>query len=218
MIKLTTLEWVPPFARGLVRDLRVRWALEEAGIPYEVELVRHEDRDTPERRAGQPFGQVPVFEEDGLVLFESGAILLHIGERSEILLPREKKARARVISWVFAALNSVEPCVSRLSDIDLFHANKEWARLARPGAERMVETRLRELAEWLADRSYLEDRFTVGDLLMSTVLRNLRHTDLVERQPRLVDWMARCEDRPAFQKALADQLALYESVPTQGAG
>ncbi len=216
MITLTTFAWVPPFARGLVRDLRVRWALEEAGIPYRVKLIRHEDRDTPEYRAQQPFGQVPVFEEDGLVLFESGAILMHLGERSETLLPREPAARARAVGWMFAALNSVEPFINQLGALDLFLRDRDWVKLARPELEQQVTVRLAELSAWLGDRDYLEGRFTAGDLLMATVLHNLRHTDLVSREPVLSDWLARCEGRPAFRKALADQMALYEPSAVEG--
>jgi len=132
MIILTAFAWVPPFAAGLVRDLRIRWALEEAGLAYEERLIQQGDQDRPDYRAIQPFGQVPVIEEDGLTLFESGAILLNIGERSEALLPRQAAARARAIQWVFAALNSIEPHVWNLALIDLFYAGEEWAKQRRP--------------------------------------------------------------------------------------
>ncbi|HEX8232897.1 MAG TPA: glutathione S-transferase N-terminal domain-containing protein [Caulobacteraceae bacterium] len=134
MIRVTAFRWVPPFAQGLVRDLRVRWALEEAGLAYEERLVAPGEQNAPEHRALQPFGQVPVYEEDGLTLFESGAIVLHIGERSETLLPRDPAARARAIGWVFAALNSVEPGVQNLTSIDLFFKDEPWAQARRPGA------------------------------------------------------------------------------------
>src|SRR5579872_3207419 len=124
MITVSAFRWVPPFARGLVRDLRVRWALEEAGLPYESRLIGPEDQKSQTYRAMQPFGQVPVYEEDGLVLFESGAILLHIAERSNALMPSDEKARARVTAWVFAALNSVEPHIQNLTAIDLFHTDQ----------------------------------------------------------------------------------------------
>jgi glutathione S-transferase len=215
MIKVTAFRWVPPFAAGLVRDLRVRWALEEAGIPYEERLIGQGDQDTPEYRALQPFGQVPVLEEDGLTIFESGAILLHIAERSDVLLPRDPAGRANAIQWVFAALNSIEPHFQNLTLIDLFYANEEWAKLRRPGALQMVEKRLDALASRLGSRDYLDsDTFTAGDLMMTTVLRNLRHTDLVEQRPALHALQQRCESRPAFQKALADQLARFaENAP-----
>lgn len=213
MIRVSAFRWVPPFARGLVRDLRVRWALEEAGLPYEERLIGQDDKASQSYRALQPFGQVPTYEEDGLVLFESGAIVLHVAERSEALMPRDAKARALVTTWVFAALNSVEPSVQHLAGLDLFYADQEWAKLRRPGALEAVQQRLRELATALDGRSYLVDRFTAADLMMTTVLRILRHTDLVQQQPALEAYRLRCEDRPAFQKALAAQLAAFTPDP-----
>lgn len=210
MIRLTAFAWVPPFAEGLVRDLRIRWALEEAGEPYQERLLHQGEQDSPEYRALQPFGQVPVYEEDGLTLFESGAILLHIAERSDVLLPRDKAARARAMQWVIAALNSIEPHVWNLALIDLFYTNEDWAKQRRPGAAEFVERRLDALAARLGDREYLDDdRFTAGDLMMTTVLRVLRHTDLIASRPTLQAYQFRCEARPAFQKALADQLAPF---------
>ena len=212
MIELTAFAWVPHFAQGLVRDLRVRWALEEAGEPYRERLLGLGEQNLPEYRALQPFGQVPVYREDGLTLFESGAILLHIGERSDILLPRDPAARARAVQWVFAALNSIEPHVQNLALIDLFYADEEWARQRRPGAAEFVEKRLDALADRLGDRDYLDDdRFTAGDLMMTTVLRILCHTELVAARPRLEAYRLRCEARPAFGKALADQLAPFST-------
>ena len=211
MITVSAFKWVPPFAQGLVRDLRVRWALEEAGLPYEVKLIDASDQASTAYRACQPFGQVPIFEEDGLVLFESGAIVLHIGARSETLLPADPHARARATTWVFAALNTIEIMVQALAAIDLFHADEPWATLRRPAAESDVVRRLAELAVRLGDREYLDDRFTAGDLMMTTVLRILRHTDLLEREPSLKAYVARCEARPAFQRALRDQLAAFET-------
>jgi len=207
MITLCALPWVPPFARGLVRDLRIRWALEEAGLPYQTRLLSPEDRQSKEYRAMQPFGQVPVYEEDGLVLFESGAILLHIAQRSEVLMPPDANARARATVWVFAALNSIEPRIQNLAAIDLFHATEDWAIARRPAAVKDVQTRLTALSDWLDGRDYLEDRFTVADLLMTTVLRIPRHTDLVAQMPVLEAYRLRCEGRPAFKRALAAQLA-----------
>ena len=210
MAKVSAFAWVPPFAEGLVRDLRVRWALEEAGEPYEERLLHQGEQDSPEYRALQPFGQVPVYEEDGLTLFESGAILLHIAERSDVLLPRDKAARARAIQWVFAALNSIEPHVWNLALIDLFYANEDWAKQRRPGVAEFVEKRLDALTGRLGDKEYLDDdRFSAGDLMMTMVLRILRHTDLVTGRPALHAYQLRCEARPAFQKALADQIAPF---------
>jgi glutathione S-transferase len=219
MIRVTAFAWVPPFAAGLVRDLRIRWALEEAGLPYEERLIQQGEQDRPDYRAIQPFGQVPVIDEDGLTLFESGAILLHIGDRSDTLLPRDPAARAGAIQWVFAALNSIEPHVQNLTLIDLFYADEEWAKQRRPGALQFLEKRLDALAGRLGDSDYLDsDRFTAGDLMMTTVLRILRHTDLVEKRPALHAYQLRCEARPAFQKALADQIAPFErNAPAQAA-
>ncbi|HEX8261998.1 MAG TPA: glutathione S-transferase family protein [Allosphingosinicella sp.] len=208
MITVTAFRSVPPFARGLVRDLRVRWALEEAGLRYAVKLLAEGEKDGAEYRAWQPFGQVPAYEENGLKLFESGAIVLRIAERSETLLPGDPAARARAAQWLFAALNTIEPPILNLAGIDLFHADQEWARLRRPDAEAAVRNRLGELAAALGDKPFLDGpRFTAGDLMMATVLRILRHTGLVAEQPRLAEWLARCESRPAFERALAGQLA-----------
>ena len=209
LIKVSAFRWVPPFARGLVRDLRVRWALEEAGLPYQERLIGQEEKASESYRRLQPFGQVPAYEEDGLVLFESGAIVLHIAERSEALMPADPKRRARVTTWMFTALNTMEPAIQNLAAIDLFYAEEEWAKLRRPGAEEAAKARLADLAAWLDARDYLEDRFTAADLLMTTVLRILRHTDLLAEQPGLVAYKERCEARPAFQKALADQMATF---------
>jgi len=219
-IVVTAFKWVPPFAKGLVRDLRVRWALEEAGLPYEQKLIGPEDQASAEYRALQPFGQVPVMmtEDDqggSLELFESGAIVLGIAERPEAgnsLLPADPCQRSRAITWLFAALNSIEPHVQNLAGIDLFYAGEEWAKLRRPGAEAMVQKRLSELAAALGDKDYLEDHFSIGDLMMTTVLRILRHTDLVDREPKLAAYLARCEARPAFQRALAAQMAVFEAA------
>jgi glutathione S-transferase len=207
MIKLTAFRSVPPFAQGLVRDLRVRWALEEASIPYQERLVGGpEERATAAYRALQPFGQVPAIETDELTLFESGAIVLHIAEKCEALMPAYAHGRARTTAWMFAALNSVEPPIQTLVGIDLFYAGEAWAVARRPMAVEMVQNRLGALEDWLDGRDYLEDRFTAGDLLMTTVLRFLRHTDIVSGRPMLKAYQERCEARPAFQKALTDHL------------
>jgi glutathione S-transferase len=208
-IRITAFKWVPPFAQGLVRDLRVRWALEEAGLPYEEKLLGPGEQNSAAHRALQPFGQVPVYEEDGLTLFESGAIVMHIGERCPTLLPQDPARRARVRGWMIAALNSVEPHVQSLTAVDLFFAHEEWAKLRRPSAEKMAQTRLEQLAAALGDREYLEGEFTAGDLMMVSVLRFLRHTELVKNMPVLAAYQARGEARPAFQRALAAQLAHF---------
>lgn len=215
MITITTFQWVPPFAQGLVRDLRVRWALEEAGLPYRIKTIGLGDNDLAEYRAIQPWGQVPVIEEEGLTLFETGAILLHIAERSTALSPTDPAGRAKVAQWICAALNSVEPHIQNLVSIDLFYAEEAWAKARRPGAEDFARMKLASLARRLQGREYLEDRFTAGDLMMVTVLRNLRHTTIVTHDPVLGPYVSRCEARPAFQKALADQLALFEANAPQ---
>jgi glutathione S-transferase len=217
MIRVSAFRWVPPFAQGLVRELRVRWALEEAGLAYEERLIGPEDQATESYRALQPFGQVPAYEEDGLVIFESGAIVLHIAERSSALMPPEPGARERCKTWMFAALNTVEPPIQMLAEIDLFNAKEEWAKLRRPGAIKAVEGRLASLSDWLTGREYLEDRFTAADVLMTTVLRILRHTDLVAERPVLEAYRARCEARPAFRKALADHMAPFAVNPPPAA-
>jgi len=211
MIRITAFAWVPDFAQGLVRDLRARWALEEAGLPYEVHLLPQGQQATPEHRKRQPFAQIPVLEDGELVLFESGAIVLHVAEKSASLLPPDGPARERAKAWVWAALNSVETAVSQLTNVDLFHADAAWAPAYRPVAEAFAVSRLQKLSDWLGDRDYLEaDGFTAGDLMMTTVLRIPRHTDLIDRWPNLAAYKARCEARPAFQKALADQLRSFE--------
>ena len=209
MIAVSAFRQVPEFAQGLVRDLRVRWALEEAGRPYEEHLIGFEDQQSPAYLAWQPFGQVPAYREDGLTMFESGAIVLHIGQTCDTLLPPDPQARARATAWLLAALNTVEAPITELSTIDLFHAGEEWACLRRPAAEQAVRQRLEQLSSWLDGRDYLEGRFTAGDLMMTTVLRILRHTDIVASYPRLLAYQHRCEARPAFQKALRDQLAEF---------
>jgi glutathione S-transferase len=148
MITISAFKSVPDFARGQVRDLRVRWALEEVGLPYKTRLLEQGDQDKPEYRALQPFGQVPILEEDGLVLFESGAIVLHIGARSATLLPSDPSARARATQWLVAALNSIEPFVMNVALIDLFYANERWAKLRRPGAVEFVQKRLGALSNY----------------------------------------------------------------------
>ncbi|MBB3893105.1 glutathione S-transferase [Phenylobacterium haematophilum] len=207
MIEVSAFKWVPPFARGLVRDLRVRWALEEAGVPYRVRLIDFDDRETAAYRALQPFGQVPAYHDGELSMFESGAIVLHIAAGAPALMPTDAGGQARATTWLFAALNSIEPPIQNLAELDLFNADQEWARLRRPGLVAFVEQRLGELASNLGDKDYLEaDGFTAGDLMMVTVLRNLRHTDLMAKFPNLAAYQARCEARPAFQAALAAQL------------
>ena len=213
MITISAFKWVPEFAQGQVRDLRARWALEEAGLAYRTRLLELGDQDKPEYRALQPFGQVPILEEDGRVLFESGAIVLYIGERSETLLPKDGPGRARATQWLIAALNSVEPFVMNVALIDIFYANEEWARLRRPGAVEFAQRRLSALSQSLGDKPYLDgERFTAGDLMMTTVLRILKHTDIVTSHKRLAAYVDRCTARPAFKRALDAQIGDFRAA------
>ena len=211
MITISAFRWVPPFAQGQVRDLRARWALEEAGLPYKTRLLGQGDQDTPEYRALQPFGQVPILEEDGFVLFETGAIVLYVAERSETLLPKEPRARARATQWVISALNSIEPFVMNVALIELFYANEEWGKQRLPGATEFMNKRTSALSKALGDKPYLDgDRFSVGDLMMSTVLRIL--PEITENDKRLADYVARSTARPAFKRALDAQLGDFKEA------
>jgi glutathione S-transferase len=207
-IEISAFAWVPPFAQGLVRDLRVRWALEEAGLSYRERLLTS-PRPTEYFRE-QPFGQVPIYNEGDIRMFETGAIVLHIAERSEALMPRDPAGRARATSWVVAALNSIEPMLMELASIDIFESDQEWARLRRPSLLDAIRKRLGRLSDALGERNYLEDRFTAGDLMMTTMLRILRHTALVAEHSNLARYQARCEARPAFRRALEAQLAPFK--------
>ena len=206
-IEITAFSWVPDFAQGVVRDLRARWALEEAGLDYRVRLLGAPR--PPEYLKEQPFDQVPCFNDGKVRIFESGAIIQYIGEQSEVLLPRDPQGRYRAIQWTYAALNSVEPAILNLLLIDVFFKGEEWATLRRPGAEEFAKLKLKRVSDWLGDKDWLEDRFTIGDLMMVTTLRFLRHTDLVAQIPNLAAYLKRAEARPAFQQALSDQLAAF---------
>ncbi|HEV2678684.1 MAG TPA: glutathione S-transferase family protein [Aliidongia sp.] len=208
-IIVTGFRWAPPFAQGLVRDVRVRWTLEEAGRPYEARLIDFGDLKSDAYRQQHPFGLVPACEIEGRGLFESGAIVHHIAADVEALMPADRHERVNTVTWMFAALNTVEPPIQNLLSIDLQHGDEPWAKLRRPGAVDEVNVRLGALAAWLDGRDYLVDRFTVADILMTTVLRFIRHTDLVTGFPVLDAYVKRCEARPAFQRALRDQMADY---------
>jgi glutathione S-transferase len=208
-VQISTFAWVPPVAQGLVRDLRVRWALEEAGVSYDERSVRLGDHSAPAHVALQPFGQIPAYQEDGLALFESGAIVLHIAERCETLLPSDPKRRARAKTWMFAALNTVEPPIMFLNWLQQMNT-AEGNAMQKPLVE-WVQRRMHSLANWLNDRAYLDGEFTAADLLMTTVLRILRTTDLISATPALKGYQTRCEARPAFQKALSAQMATFRN-------
>jgi glutathione S-transferase len=209
-VRISAFSWVPDFARGQVRDLRVRWALEEAGIPYSVRKLDAMSARPADYFAEQPFGQVPSYRDGKVQLFESGAIVLHVGDGCEALLPRDPAGRARAVAWAFAALNSIEPFLMQLVQIDIFSGGAEWGRLRRPELVEMIGGRLDRLVDWLEDKDWLEERFSAGDLLMTSVLRILDHSELVAQRPTLAAYKARGEARPAFQRALAAQLADFE--------
>jgi glutathione S-transferase len=214
-IEITAFRWVPEFAQGVVRDLRARWALEEAGLDYRVRLLGA-PRPSEYLRE-QPFDQVPCFDDGKVKIFETGAIVQYIGEKSEALLPRDTQGRYRAIQWTYAALNSVEPALINLLLIDVFFTDEEWAKLRRPGATDFAKLKLKRVSDWLGDKQWLEgDRFTIGDLIMVTTLRFLRHTDLVDQFPNLAGFLKRGEARPAFQQALSDQLAAFREHQPEG--
>ena len=209
-VRITAFEWVPDFARGHVRDLRVRWALEEAGVPYSVRKITATGERPADYFAEQPWGQVPSYRDEEVQLFESGAIVLHIGRKFGAVLPEGEVGRARATAWVIAALNSIEPFVMQIPIIDIFHAGEAWTVERRPQVVEMIERRLDRLAHWLGDKEWLEDSFTAGDLLMVDVLRNLDRTDLLEKRPNLLAFKERGMNRPAFKRAMAAQLADFE--------
>jgi glutathione S-transferase len=198
-IEVSAFRWVPPFAQGYVRDLRVRWALEEAGIPYHASLVDQQICSSDAYRHWQPFGQVPAYKDDGVELFESGAIVLHLAAKSPALAPADEAGRARTTAWVIAALNSIEPfaqIVIRLPE-------------SRAQMEPILTARLASLSAWLDGRDYLEGRFGAGDLVMTTVLRELVNSGTLARFPVLDAYRRRCEARPAFGRALEAQLQVF---------
>ncbi|MFS0738409.1 glutathione S-transferase family protein [Sphingomonas sp. 1P06PA] len=213
---ITAFDWVPDFARGQVRDLRARWALEEAGQAYAVRYLSQGDQKAPPHRGIQPFGQVPTLEEDGITLFESGAIVLHIAETRGAMLPKDPGGRARAIEWMFAALNTVEPPIMDHAIATLFEADKPWSKPRLPAICQRIDERLGEVAARLGEREWFDGQFTTGDLLMISVLRILRGDPLLEKYPGLVAYVARGEARPAFQRALAAQLEGFTGSPPPG--
>lgn len=206
---LTAFERSPDRGRGLARDMRVRWALEEVGQPYDVRLLSFPEMKQPAHRARHPFGQIPTFEEDGLVLFESGSILLHIAERHGILLPGDARARARAITWMFAALSTVEPPIVERSMAQVLEQDKPWYAERQKMLDERVHTRLRELAAHLGESDWLEGDFSAADVLMVTVLRRLDSSGLLDAHPVVQAYIARGEARPAYQRAFAAQLAVF---------
>lgn len=210
---ITAYDWVPWFARGQVRDLRVRWALEEAGQDYDVRYLPQGTQKQPPHRMLQPFGQVPTYELDGLALFESGAIVLHIGEAHGGLLPSDADGRARAIEWMFAALNTVEPPISDYAIATLFEDHEPWSKPRLPSIVARISERLDELSRRLGESEWLDGGFSGGDLLMIAVLRQLKGTPLETAHDNLAAYVGRGEARPAFQRALAAQLAGFTAKP-----
>jgi glutathione S-transferase len=206
---ITAFERSPDRGRGLARDMRVRWALEEVGQPYDVRLVSFEAMKAPAHRALHPFGQIPTYEEGALTLFESGAIILHIAEGHAGLLPADADARVRAIAWMFAALNTVEPPIVEFGMATILERDKSWFEARQPMLEHRVRARLDELSAHLGDSDWLDGEFSAGDLLMVTVLRRLDASGLLEAYPNLSAYVARAEARPAYQRAFADQLEVY---------
>lgn len=212
-IQVSAFRWVPPFAQGHVRDLRVRWALEEAGLPYEAALIGPADQTSQNYRSWQPFGQVPAFRDGEIELFESGAIVLYLSRKSPALAPENEAGRARVATWILAALNSLEPQIGQLASTDIFHKGEAWTLERRPQIVEMVVKRLQQLEAWLGEKQYLEGRFTAGDLMMASVLRDVPD-DILAGFPRLGAYRARCIARPAFARALEAQMVPFrENAP-----
>ena len=211
-ITLTAFAASPDRGRGLARDMRVRWALEEVGRPYDVRLLTFAELKTPEHLALHPFGQIPTYEAGDLALFESGAIVLHIAEGGEGLLPDAPDARARAIQWMFAALNTVEPPVVELSMAGLLEGGKPWFGERKAMLEAQARQRLGELSRRLGDADWLDGAFSAGDLLMASVLMRARACGVLEGLESLVAYLERAEARPAFQRAFAAQLAVYRAA------
>ena len=209
---ITAFDHSPDRGRGLARDMRVRWALEEVGQPYTVLSVPWAAMKHPDHRARNPFGQIPTFHEGDLALFESGAIVLHIAERHGGLLPDDASARARAIAWMFAALNTVEPPVVELSMAFLVERDQPWYEARRPMLVERVQARLRELSDHLGNADWLDGAFSAGDLLMVTVLRRLGSTGLLDGYPTLAAYIGRAEARPAYARAFAAQLAAFNAA------
>ena len=208
---ITALEQSPDEGQGLARDMRVRWALEEVGQPCNVRLLSFAEMKEPAHRALQPFGQIPTYEEDDLVLFESGAIILHIAERRGGLLPDDANARARAVTWMFAALNTVEPPIVEREQAFFAEGDKSWYEEHLAIIDKRVRKRLIDLSNRLGDSDWLDGEFSAGDLLMVLVLRRLDGTGIVEEYPTLAAYVARGAARPAYRRAFEAQLAVFKA-------
>ena len=207
-ITITAFDHSPDGGKGLARDTRVRWALEEVGQPYDVRLVPHAQMKQPAHLRLNPFGKIPTYEEGGLVLFESGAIVFHIAERHAGLLPTDAEARARAITWMFAALNTVEPPILDLTIARIIERDQPWAEARMPLVVERIRERMQQLIARLGDAEWLDGDFSAADLLMVSVLLRLKPSGLLFDFPTLADYVARGEARPAYQRAFAAQLAV----------
>ncbi|PPQ14699.1 glutathione S-transferase [Bradyrhizobium sp. AC87j1] len=209
---ITAFESSPDRGRGQARDMRVRWALEEVGQPYDVHLVSFAEMKAPAHRARHPFGQIPTYEDGDLTLFETGAIVLHIAERNDGLLPKDANARARAIAWMFAALSTVEPPIVELTVAMLFERDKSWYAERLPMLQERVRVRLGELSRHIGDADWLDGAFGAGDVMMVTVLRRLNTSGLLDEYPEIAAYVARGEARPAFRRAFDAQLAVFRAA------
>ena len=206
---MTAFKTSPDRGRGLARDMRVRWALEEVGRPYEVRLVTFNEMKTPEHRALNPFGQIPTYEEDGLALFESGSIVLHIAQRNPGLLPDDADARVRAITWMFAALSSVEPPILDLFIAKIVEGEKPWAAQRMPLVVGRLNSMLGQFSTRLGEADWIEGAFSAGDLMLISVLLRAKPSGLLDGFPNIAAYVARGEARPAYQRAFAAQLAVF---------
>ena len=213
-ITITAFERSPDGGKGLARDTRVRWALEEAGQAYQVRLVSFRALKEPAHLALHPFGQIPTYEEGDLALFETGAIVFHIAERHAGLLPQDANARARAITWMFAALNTMEPPILDLVTVKLIEGDKPWRAERLPLVEDRIRGRLNQLSARLGDADWLDGAFSAGDLLMVSVLLRLRPSGLLDEYPTLAAFVARGEARPAYRRAFEAQLAVNAGKPS----
>ncbi|MEO8364774.1 MAG: glutathione S-transferase family protein [Pseudoxanthomonas sp.] len=213
---ITAFERSPDRGQGLARDTRVRWALEEVGQPYEVRLISFKAMKEPAHLALHPFGQIPTYEEGDLGLFETGAIVFHIAQRHAGLLPDEANARARAITWMFAALNTVEPPILELQTAKILESDKPWTAQRMPLVQDRIRDRLGQLSVCLGDADWLDGGFSAGDLMMVSVLIRLRASGLLDEYPNLSAYVARGEARPAYQRAFAAQLAVFTNKPVAG--
>ncbi len=207
-IVITAFERSPDGGKGLARDTRVRWALEEAGLPYQVRLVSFAAMKAPAHLALHPFGQIPTYQEEDLVLFETGAIVLHIAQRHGGLLPDDGNARARAIAWMFAAVNTIEPPILDLVTAKFLEGDKSWAQERLPLVAERIRQRLGQLSTCLGESEWLDGGFSAGDLMMASVLLRLRASGLLDEFPNLAAYVARAEGRPAYQRAFAAQRAV----------